>query len=239
MGKQTLPDGVDFWVQRIHLRRRTLISGVILRALGGAIGALVTPLIAFAVAIGFGYLLVIFLIASTTSSQRTVMTLVALFILYAVYGALVAWAFRSEYQTGLFLYEGAQHRPPADIILHPQSAPFFYAPIGLDLMHDDAPVNIIMKLPTFWARIFARAAIQWRIYRSVKHYDAFPAARILAELARRGEGIKTEELLSDGAALDTLHQPLAYLIVLDMIGIAPAWSKIWLSPDIRRAIERK
>ncbi len=237
MGTSAPSDDANFWLHRLHTRRRALVGGVVLRAITGAVGALLTPLIGFAIAIGFGYLLVIFVIVNTTSTQRGIMVLIFLFALYAVYFTLLAWAFKSEYQTGLFYYQGAQHQPPADMIRQPQSTPFLYAPIGLDLLHDDTPVGIIMKLPTFWARIFARAAIQWRIYQSVKHYNPMPAAQILAQLARRGEGIKTEELVDEGTPMDTLHGPLTYLMVLDMIGIGPAWSKIWLSPEVRRSIE--
>lgn len=236
MGNITPSHDANYWLHRMSVRRRGLIGGVVLRAISGAIGALQTPLVGFTIAIGFGYLLVIFVIVNTTSSERTIMVLIFLLALYAVNFTMLAWAFRSEYQTGLFFYQGAQHQPPADMIRQPQSSPFLYAPLGLDLLHDDTPVGILMKLPTFWARIFARATIQWQIYQSVKHCNPAPAARILAQLARRGEGIKTEELVAEGIPMDTLHASLAYLIVLDMIGIAPGWTKIWLNPEIRRSI---
>jgi hypothetical protein len=237
MAQNSAPLQVDFWLRRMDLRRRKLVGGVIARAVAGTAGMLLTPLIGFVIAICFGYLLVVFVIATTTQTERDVLAVVLLLVIYGIYLGMVGWAFRSEYQTGLFLYEGAQHKPPADIIRQPKMVPFFYVPLGLDLLQDDAPVGILMRLPVYWARILARAAIQLRVYRSVKEFNPAPAAQILAELAKRGEGIKTEELLQPDASLEILHDPITYLIVLDMIGITPAWSKIWLNPEIRRSIE--
>ncbi len=236
MATASLEGQLHIWVQRIDRRRRGLMWGVILRAAGGACGALLTPLILIAIATGFFYLLVIVFIAYTTMHQREIIFGIFLSIIYLIYLGMLAWAFRSEYQTGLFLYQGAQRRPPADLIVQTKMEPFLYVPIGLDLLHDDAPVSLLMKLPVYWARILARAWIQWQVYRSIKNENPMPAAQILTELARHAQGVNTEALLNDGAQLAVLHPPLTYLMVLDMIGISPAWSKVWLSPELRRSL---
>jgi hypothetical protein len=228
---------IESWLRRMELQRRRLVAGVVARGVAGLMGMLLMPLIGFAIAIGMGYLLVVILIASTTQGQRDALVVILLLLLYAIYLSMVGMAFRSEYQTGIFLYESAQNKPPEEFLSQPRLVPFFYAPMGLDLLHDDAPVNILMRLPVYWARILARVAIQLKVDKSVKHFDPLPAARILAQLAARGEGIKTEELVPEGGTLASLHDPITYLIVLDMIGVGPAWSKIWLQSDIRTSVE--
>jgi hypothetical protein len=221
----------------IHNALRKNRRNILIKAVVGISGALITPILISAVATLMMFYIVIWIIVvgSADVALRIGAGIFAVWVLFYLGLMVVAW--KREWVTRNFFYQSSERRPPTDIFPRSIPGPIYYIPLGMDLLQDDVPPHWLVRIPCFWADILVKARLQWKVYRFAANEDHVSAAQIILAIAQApGASIDVDPLMNHGMTKPQIHAALCTLMILDLAALNTDWSKVWLNRAVREQL---
>jgi hypothetical protein len=222
----------DFIARRRQRHKiRILFSGIM-----ALFGAGVLPLLLILLITGCLSYLIILVTVVFSAGAAWKSFLVMASILTLVYLILLAISFRNAWTLRWYFFSDSERRPSKDWLNGVVQQPLFYAPLGIDLLDDDAPQPMLLRLTARSANALAKFLLQWKLSKSLVPLDSGRCPELLKKIISVGGSCKMQNLLEPDQALASLHDPITYLLVLDILSINELWTNTWISSSCRERL---
>ncbi|HTV48544.1 MAG TPA: hypothetical protein VMG59_08870 [Phycisphaerae bacterium] len=217
--------------RRQHWGIRLVFSGIV-----ALLVALILPLMIITLLICCSAYFLIFVAVLFKFSVAEHIIIILSGILVLIYLILLAISFRNEWELRWVFFSNSEHRPPKDWLTGTVHGPLFYTSLGIDLLDDDVPPPLLLRFVSFPAVLMVKFLIQWKIFRSLKRVDSGRCAPLLQKAISAGGSSKIKDLHESGQPVSTLHDPVSYLLVLDILSVNELWTSVWLSATYREKL---
>jgi len=224
---------LDFLAEFIARRRQRWGIRLILSGLIALLGALILPIVLITLAILslFYLIILVSVIFKFEVAERCILVLSG--ILALLYFIFLFISFRSEWELRWIFFSNSERRPPKEWLTGAQSGPLFYTSLGIDLLDDDVPPPLFLRITRGPATALAKFLIQWKIYRSLRGLNFSQSAGILKKIISTGGTCKIKDLHNPDQPVSSLHDPISYLLVLDILSVNELWTSAWVSATYR------
>ncbi|HMD53570.1 MAG TPA: hypothetical protein VKJ65_03350 [Phycisphaerae bacterium] len=224
---------LDYLAEFIARRRQHWGIRLILSGLVALLGALVLPIVLISLAIFslFYLIILVSVVFKFEVAERCILVLSG--VLALLYFVFLFISFRSEWEMRWIFFSNSERRPPKEWLTGTQTGPLFYTSLGIDLLDDDVPPPLFLRITRGPAIALAKFLIQWKIYRSLRQIDYRQCAPILKKIISTGGTGKIKDLHDPDQPDSSLHDPISYLLVLDILSVNELWTSAWVSATYR------